>query len=208
MMDRVLADLNFVFVYLDDIIVASQTETKHLQYLHLLLHRLSQFGLVIISKKCVFSQASVDFLGHRVSAQGALPLRSHVQAILDFPQPQLVKQLQGFLVSVNFYRRFLPRAAKFLKPLTDSLKGSLRPTDRLQWSPEMLAAFQAVKAAVAKATFLVQPFSWSGNLPDGRCVGGPCEDCSTAEDLPLSGLVSPRILFQKAGASPGQVFCF
>jgi hypothetical protein len=136
-----LADLDFMVVYLDDIIVTSQMETKHLQHLHLLLHRLSHFGLVIISEKCVFSQASVDFLGHRVSAQGALPLRSHVQAILYFPQPQHVKQLQGFLGSVNFYRLFLPRAAKFLKPLTDSLKGSLRPTDQVQWSPEMLAAF-------------------------------------------------------------------
>ncbi len=115
MMDRVLANLNFVFAYLDDIIVASRTEAEHLQHLHLLFQRLSQFGLVIYGKKCVFGQASVDFLGHRVSSQGALPLRDHVQAILDFPQPQLVKQLQGFLGSVNFYCRFLPRAAQFLK---------------------------------------------------------------------------------------------
>ncbi len=99
----------------------------------------------------------MDFLGHRVSSQGALPLRGHVQAILDFPQPQLVKQLQGFLGSVNFYRRFLPRAAQFLKQLTDSLKGSPRPAEQLHWSPEMLAAFQTAKAAVAKATFLVHP---------------------------------------------------
>jgi hypothetical protein len=147
MMDRVLSGLEFVFAYLDDIIVASRSEAEHLVHLQSLFQQLSQFGLVINGEKCVFGQESVDFLGHRVSSKGALPLQSHVKAILDFPQPRLVKQLQGFLGSVNFYCRFLPKAAKILKPLTDSLRGSLKPTDSLLWSQEMSAA----------ATFLVHP---------------------------------------------------
>ncbi len=99
----------------------------------------------------------MEFLGHQVSAKGALPLQGNVKAILGFPQPQLVKQLKGFLGSVNFYRRFLPGAAKFLKPLTDNLKGSPKPTALIQWSPEMVEAFKTAKTAVATATYLVHP---------------------------------------------------
>ena len=157
MMDRVLAGLDFAFAYLDDIIVASRSEAEHLVHLRLLFERLQQFGLVINGEKCVFGQSSVDFLGHRVSSRGALPLSTHVSAILEFPRPQTVKQLQGFLGTVNFYRRFLPGAAKFLKPLTDSLRGSPRPQDRLEWSEQMQSAMQAAKQAISQATHLVHP---------------------------------------------------
>jgi hypothetical protein len=156
-MDRVLAGLDFSFVYLDDIVLASHSVEEHVVHLRQLFERLQQFGLVINGEKCIFGQSSVEFLGHKVSAKGALPLQGNVKAILDFPQPQSVKQLQGFLGSVNFYRRFLPGAARFLKPLTDSLKGSPKPTALVQWSPEMVKAFKTAKAAVATATHLVHP---------------------------------------------------
>ncbi len=157
MMDRVLAGLDFSFVYLDDIVLTSHSVEEHVVHLRQLFERLQQFGLVINGEKCIFGQSSVEFLGHQVSAKGALPLQGNVKAILDFPQPQSVKQLQGFLGSVNFYRRFLPGAARFLKPLTDSLKGSPKPTALVQWSPEMVEAFKTAKAAVATATYLVHP---------------------------------------------------
>jgi hypothetical protein len=156
-MDRVLAGLDFSFVYLDDIVLASHSVEEHVVHLCKLFKRLQQFGLVINRGKCIFGQSSVEFLGHQVSAKGALPLQGNVKAILDFPQPQLVKQLQGFLGSVNFYRRFLPGAAKFLKPLTDSLKGSPKPAALVQWSPEMVEAFKTAETAVATATYLVHP---------------------------------------------------
>jgi hypothetical protein len=108
MMDRVLAGLDFSFVYLDDIVLASHSVEEHLVHLRQLFERLQQFGLVINGEKCIFGQSSVEFLGHQVTARGALPLQGNVKAILKFPQPQSVKQLQGFLGSVNFYRRFLP----------------------------------------------------------------------------------------------------
>jgi hypothetical protein len=155
----VLAGLDFTFVYRDNILIASHSEAEHLVHLCQLFERLQRFGFVINSGKYIFGQSSVEFLGHqvRVSAQGALPLQGNVRAILDFPQPQLVKQLQGFLGSVNFYRRFLPGAAKFLKLLTDSLKGSPKLTASIQWSPDTVEAFKTAKASVAAATCLVHP---------------------------------------------------
>jgi hypothetical protein len=57
----------------------------------------------------------VDFLGHRVSASGFAPLPSRVATIQKYPRPATVKQLLAFLGVFNFYRRFVPAAAKILR---------------------------------------------------------------------------------------------
>ncbi len=87
-MDRVLMGLDFTFVYLDNIVIASHSEVEHLVHLPQLFKRLQQFGPVINGEKCIFGQSSVEFLDHEVFAQGALPLQGKVRAILAFPQPQ------------------------------------------------------------------------------------------------------------------------
>ena len=67
LMDGVLRGLDFVFVYLDDILVASPNPDKHLQDLRAVLQRLTSNGLSINRDKCRFGQTSVTFLGHQVS---------------------------------------------------------------------------------------------------------------------------------------------
>jgi hypothetical protein len=124
MMDRVLAGLPFTYCYLDDLRVASIDLETHMQHLHLVFARLRQFGLVINREKCTFAVDTFEFLGHQVSAQGAKPLRSYVEAVEKRPPPTTVKELQMFLGLINFYQRFVPGAASILKPLTDALRGS------------------------------------------------------------------------------------
>jgi hypothetical protein len=70
----------------------------------------------------------------------------HLEAIQAFPRPQDMKGLQGFLGLINFYRRFIPAAARILLPLTSALAGGKKA--RLEWSPQMEAAFEAAKAAL------------------------------------------------------------
>ncbi len=156
MMDRVTNGLPFIFVYLDDIIVGSPDLASHLQHLQLLFQRLCDFGLVI-NEKCEFGAKELDFLGHRVSADGVAPLKKKVDALLEHPRPQTVQDLQAFLGTVNFYRRFLPAAASLLQPLTDALRGESKARDRLPWSTEMEAAFCSIKTALANAVLLAHP---------------------------------------------------
>jgi Reverse transcriptase (RNA-dependent DNA polymerase) len=80
-MDRVFRHLPFCFCYLDDYLIASRTLDEHLQHLRTYFQLLQDNGLQIISAKCVFAVAEVDFLGHRVSATGILPLPKHVEAL-------------------------------------------------------------------------------------------------------------------------------
>jgi hypothetical protein len=65
----------------------------------------------------------VEFLGHSVSGDGASPLEEKIAAIYAFLRPTTVKEFQGFLGTVNFYRQFFSGAARILAPLTDVLEG-------------------------------------------------------------------------------------
>jgi hypothetical protein len=108
-------------------------------------------------EKCVFNIALVDFLGHRVSSVGIALLQSRVSAVEQFPQLKTMKQLMSFLGMLNFYRRFLPGAAKVLKPLTDSLKGSKATAAAVEWTEEKTAAFESAKQLLARAACLAHP---------------------------------------------------
>jgi hypothetical protein len=88
MMDRVINGLPFIFLYLDDIIVGSPDLASHLQHLQLLFQRLRDFGLVINGEKGEFGAKELDFLGHRVSADGVAPLKKKVDALLEHPLPR------------------------------------------------------------------------------------------------------------------------
>ena len=70
LMDSVLQDLDFLFVYLDDILVASKAQEEHKQHLLALFDRLQAHGLVIKLEKCQFGVPEIDFLGHRVNKGG------------------------------------------------------------------------------------------------------------------------------------------
>ncbi len=152
-MDEVLAGLDFAFCYLDDILIASSNEDEHLQHLQQVLQRLQQYGLVLNMEKCELGRQQVDFLGHHVTAERAAPIARHVEAVQNFPRPQDKKQLQSFLGLVNFYRRFIPAAARILLPLMDAL----RADQDWVWSPAMQHSFQLIKDTLASVAVLTHP---------------------------------------------------
>ena len=143
LMDRVCRGLDFVFVYLDDILIGSRNEAEHLSHLRQLFDRLRMYGLILNPQKCKFGQPKIEFLCHLINKNGASPLPSKVEAIKQFPQPCSVRGLQEFLGMVNFYHRFIPSAAKIMKPLYSAVSNSKRDKT-LTWTPEMTGAFHIV----------------------------------------------------------------
>ena len=65
-MDTVFQNINCVFVYLDDILIASSNPHQHIEDLHMVYGRLKQFGLTIRLEKCIFGASEIDFLGHEI----------------------------------------------------------------------------------------------------------------------------------------------
>ena len=151
LMDTVCRGLEAVFVYMDDILVASPEEASHKLHLSQLFERLREHGLVINLAKCQFGLSSIDFLGHRITPNGATPLPDKVKAVITFRRPSTIKGLEEFVGMINFYRRFIPSAAKIMSPLFSALSGKIKGLKPLVWTGDMLKAFHEAKAALAEA---------------------------------------------------------
>lgn len=123
--NEILGTFPFCFVYLDDILIFSETEDKHKTHLRMVFQKLNDYGLTINVSKCVFGVSEINFLGHLVSGTGTTPLPEKVEPILHYPKPTTVKELRRFLGLLNF-RRFLPHAAHNQVTLNNYLKGGKR----------------------------------------------------------------------------------
>ena len=116
LMNQVCRGMEFLFCYLDDILVASKTMEEHATHLRLLFTRLTHHGLLLNPAKCEFGRTEIDFLGHRINHLGATPLPQKVAAITGFPQPVTAQGLREFIGMINFYHRFIPHVADKLRP--------------------------------------------------------------------------------------------
>ena len=156
LMDGILRGVDFSFVYLDDILVASPDEKTHMDHLRQVFQLLDHHGLMVNKAKCVLGQGSVKFLGHTVTADGVYPHNDRVEPILQYARPHDKKGVQRFLGLINFYRRFLPKIAEVLVPLTDltRIKGT---NPKVPWTPLCQAAFEEAKRRLASATKLHHP---------------------------------------------------
>ena len=101
-MDQVLHGLDFCYIYIDDVLITSQTPEEHKVHLRLVLQRFVLYGKLINAAKCVLGVRELHFLGHHVNKDGMSPLPEQVQVIRDFPQPVTLSKLREFLGLVNF----------------------------------------------------------------------------------------------------------
>lgn len=155
---QALGDLDFVFSYIDDILIASSSIEEHKSHLRIVFDRLSKASLRLNLDKCVFGHTEVEFLGYSINKEGIKPIPERVRAILDFPKPRNILELRRFLGLVNFYRRCLPRAASCQEPLNAYLHDS-RKNDRreISWNSVSEKAFEDCRSNIANAALLVHP---------------------------------------------------
>ena len=113
-MDNILQGLPEAMCYIDDIIVMGTTKTEHLSNLENVLQRLQKYGIRMKKSKCSFLRGLVEYLGHRVDAEGIRATPEKVAAVVNAHVPQNVQQLRSFLGLLNYYRKFLPNLASIV----------------------------------------------------------------------------------------------
>lgn len=90
----------------------SDSFESHLKHLELVMCRLKEAGLMANPEKVKFAQPKISFLGHLISHRGVTVDPSRTQGIRDFPPPKDAKGIARFVIMVNFYRRFILKAAE------------------------------------------------------------------------------------------------
>eukprot|EP00112_Aurelia_sp_Birch-Aquarium-sp1_P022332 Seg6260.1 transcript_id=Seg6260.1/GoldUCD/mRNA.D3Y31 product="Transposon Ty3-G Gag-Pol polyprotein" pseudo=true protein_id=Seg6260.1/GoldUCD/D3Y31 len=103
-MRKLLAGLDNVDSYIDDILIHTRTWEEHMQALRELFSRMLKWGITARPSKCVFGGEAVDFIGHHIG-RGELGLHDeNVKKVRDAPRPRTKKEVKSFLGLTGHYR--------------------------------------------------------------------------------------------------------
>lgn len=122
---HVISGLKGCAVYLDDVVVYSNTWELHLQYIEALFVEFERGSANIILAKCEFTKATVINLGTVVGQGEMRPVQAKVRAIGGFPTPTTMK-LVCFLGMLGYYRNFCSSFSTVVPPLIDLLKAKTK----------------------------------------------------------------------------------
>ena len=149
---------SFCIVYMDDILIFSDTFAQHLQHVDEIMQVLHAHRFTVSPPKCSIAQSSIDYLGHTISANGVTPLNDNIAPIMNMPEPRTLKDANLFIGGLGFYRRFIRNFAKLAAPIHAVSNKSKDRRGDFQWGEPQRLAFQALKTAITtKPLFLHFP---------------------------------------------------
>ena len=128
MMNEILGEFldQGVVVYIDDILIYSQTLEDHVILVQKVLQRLRKYRMAISLEKSVFHVKKVNFLGYVVATDGVTMNEKKVDSIKFWKALASVRDIQIFIGFANFYRRFIKNFSAICAPITNLLKGDTK----------------------------------------------------------------------------------
>ena len=177
LMSEVMRGIKGCKVYLDDILIHSETWNEHLEILEKVFKALVTAGLKLQAKKCHLVKKSVEYLGHVIEANGIHTDPYKTEAIAAYPRPRNEKELRGFPGFANYYRRFVKDFSKIAEPLFLLT----RKNHKFLWTNDQDRAFVQLKQKLTSAPVLA--------IPDFSC---PFELYTDASGLGMGSVLSQR----------------
>ena len=140
LMNEVLKEFigKFVIVYLDDILVFSQTREEHLRHLQYVMKKLQQEKLLVNLQKCTFMQEELVYLGVVISKEGLRMDLEKVQAIMEWPSPKNIFEVRSFHGLASFYKKFISNMSHINAPMLETIKKNNQP---FKWTEEAERSF-------------------------------------------------------------------
>ena len=187
----------FACTYIDDILIYSKTFEEHVEHLKALVRAIEEEGFRLKFLKCTFAQKEVQYLGHVISENEVRPLRDNLIAIKEFPVPKTKKNVRQFLGKVNFYHKYVPKAAKTLEPLYKLL----RKESKFEWSRDCQETFERLKEYLTSAPALA---IFDPDLPTAIYTDASLEGLGAVlKQIQPNGEEKPVAFFSKK-LTPGQ----
>jgi len=139
--------------FIDNILVATNTEEGHDKLVEEVLKRLEENDLFVKPKKCKWKVREVEFLGVVISPRGVEMQKEKIEKVLNWPAPRNVKEVQKFLGLANYYRRFIKDFARLAAPL----HVLVRKEQKWKWEGKQKEAFKRLKAVFTTEPVLAIP---------------------------------------------------
>ena len=146
-----------VLVFLDDIIVYSDTLEDHERHLRQALQRLRAQRLYAKLSKSALCVHEVEFLGHYVGGDGLRVMEDKIEAVRDWPAPTNIAELRAFLGLAGYYRRFVKNFSAIALPLTELTRTLTHPAAGRPVGHAQQLAFVELKRALQETPVLMLP---------------------------------------------------
>ena len=143
----------FVVVYLDDILIFSDTLEEHVKHVETVLKVLKDNNFTLAKKKCEWAKTEISYLGHVIGNGEIKPDDQKISIIKDWKRPENVKQVQQFIGFINYYHKFIRNFAQIAKPLFELLRKDVRFT----WKQDQENAFKQLKESLLNYQCLKSP---------------------------------------------------
>ena len=157
-MQNCLGELNLIYclIYLNDLIMFSQTTQEHLHWLDVMFDQLRKYNLKLKPLKCSLFKEEINYLAHWVSKQGVWPIDANLKAITECAPLQTYIEIWAFLDLVGHYRQFIKGFAWIAQLLNEhqAEEGVSRKSEWVSLSEDTLEASQALKWACMSSPIL------------------------------------------------------
>ena len=119
---RDLTNMGKVAVFIDDVIVGTETEEGHDELVAEVIRRLEENDFYVKLEKCKWKVREIEFLGIVIGLEGIKMEKEKVKEVLEWLTPKCVKDIQKFLGLANYYHQFIEGFVTVARPLYDLVK--------------------------------------------------------------------------------------
>ena len=152
-MDRIFSDMPFVLIYIDDLIIASESHEEHAQHVQQVLKRLNEHNLKANRDKCLLAYDKLIVLGNTISEEGQQVAAGKLVQMDTWKTPTTLKMLQRQLGFINYFRGYIPRYSHLMAPIE-----RLRTQgNKIEWKEEHTAIMRRVRSILETEILLAAP---------------------------------------------------
>jgi hypothetical protein len=156
MMNKIFQDLiteGIVSVYLNDILIFTNSLEEHHWITRLVLDRMCKHKLYLRLEKCKFEKTKIEYLSIIISHNKVEMDPVKITGVADWPTPSNKKEIQFYVSFVNFYQCFIPDFSHHAHTLFDLTMKDVR----FIWGLPQKDSFMKLKELVTSAPVLVLP---------------------------------------------------